>query len=103
MRMMPKSQCLCGMTENFCDTCDAVVNVVFGVEDFWAFKVGRVRCPACGAVLMPCNECFGTDVSDKYGCAKCPWGDAAVSDGHKGPDAQCDMMPVPYTVAGQVV
>lgn len=63
------------MTENYCDECDNVVHQIFDVEDFYNYKVGLIRCPECGNIVIPCNEC---DNNDK--CEECPWNNAKVSD-----------------------
>jgi hypothetical protein len=63
------------MTENYCDECDNVVHQVFNIEDFYNYKVGLVKCPECGTIIKPCNECDNND-----NCAECPWNKAKVSD-----------------------
>ncbi len=83
-----------GFTENFCDECDSVVNAAFDVERFWRYEVGRVRCPTCGAIVSPCNECFGTDIKDSVGCDECPWGASAISDAQTSIDMCHRLMPV---------
>lgn len=71
-------------TENYCGTatggCDNALLAIFDSDEFWAFKVGPVRCPDCGEVNMPCNECFGTSIEDEFGCSNCPWKNARVTD-----------------------
>lgn len=67
-------------TENYCGECDAVLNALFDPDEFWSFKVGRVRCRECGAVTNPCNECFGTDIEKTVGCDNCPWANAEITD-----------------------
>ena len=64
------------MTENYCDECDNVVHQVFNFGDFYNHKVGLVKCPECGTIIKPCNEC---DDDDKN-CLFCPWKNASVSD-----------------------
>lgn len=83
------------ITENYCDNCDSVVHVTFKVAAFWTFRVGRVRCPSCGFVIKPCNECFGTDIEDVLGCVKCPWNDSEISDAQSVYNGCYPIMPVP--------
>ncbi len=87
-------KCTLALTENFCDECDSVVNAAFDVERFWRHEVGRVRCPTCGAVVAPCNECFGTDIQEKFGCGACPWRSSAVAEAQMAIDQQWRLMPV---------
>lgn len=90
--------------ENFCDECDAVLDAVFDDERFWSFEVGRIKCAECGYVNVPCNECFGTDIKNVYGCLNCPWATAAVTTSM--PKVGCSKqkgtsfaaMPVPYRI-----
>ena len=56
------------LTENYCDECYEVVHAVFDMDDFYAHRIGTIRCPNCGHVIMPCNEC-----DDHDGCGDCPW------------------------------
>ena len=63
------------MTENYCNGCDNVVHQIFNVEDFYNYKVGLIKCPECGTIIKPCNECDNND-----NCAECPWNMAKVSD-----------------------
>ena len=56
------------LTENYCDECDEVVHAVFDDEDFRNHRVGSVKCPKCGHIIMPCNEC-----ENRAGCGNCPW------------------------------
>ena len=63
------------MTENYCDECDNVVNQVFNDEDFYNHKVGLIKCPECGHIISPCNECDNND-----NCEECPWRKAKISD-----------------------
>ena len=64
------------MTENYCDGCDFVVHQVFNKDDFCEHKVGAVKCPECGTVIMPCNECD----EESQDCDNCPWKNSVVSD-----------------------
>lgn len=59
---------MCILTENYCDECNEVVHAVFDERDFYAHKIGTIRCPACGHIIMPCNEC-----EDHDACGDCPW------------------------------
>lgn len=99
MRIRSTCRGLYGRTENFCDVCDSVVSVSFAIENFWNFKVGRARCPTCGAIVLPCNECFGTNISDRFGCAKCPWRNSSISKEKDDTEDCCCMMPVPHGLA----
>lgn len=88
--------------ENFCDECDAVLNAVFDYDRFWSFEVGRVKCTECGHVNVPCNECFGTDIMNIYGCLNCPWVKSVVSISTEESKSSMQRefkasgMPVPY-------
>jgi hypothetical protein len=62
------------MTENYCDGCDNVVHQVFNEEDFYNHKVGLIKCPECGTIIKPCNEC------DHNNCVDCPWKSASISE-----------------------
>ena len=64
------------MTENYCEGCDFVVHQVFNEDEFYDHKVGAIKCPECGTVIMPCNEC---DV-EHQDCENCPWKNSMVSD-----------------------
>jgi len=64
--------------ENTCTKCDCTISTVCNAEDFWAHKVGRVRCPECGAIVMPCNECAAETPIDKRDCDNCPWKRAKI-------------------------
>ncbi len=91
-----------GMTENFCDQCDATLLAVFDMDRFWDFETGRIKCRECGAVNRPCNECFGTNIKDVVSCSNCPWNHAeAVEsmteiDYEQVSDSRYEVMPVPY-------
>ena len=63
------------LTEDYCCECDETVHQVFSEKDFFAHKVGRIRCPNCGHAILPCNEC-----EDHDACGNCPWKKAAVYD-----------------------
>lgn len=43
-------------TENYCGTatggCDNTLLAIFDSDEFWAFKVGPVRCPDCGEYAL---------------------------------------------------
>lgn len=71
------------LMENYCDYCDAVLHTVCDVEEFYAFKVGAIRCNECGGVhghiVMPCNECRDEN-GNHYNCAECPWKNSKVLD-----------------------
>jgi len=56
------------ITENYCDECDEEIHALFDEDKFFAHKVGALKCPACGAIVMPCNEC-----EDHDACGDCPW------------------------------
>ena len=66
------------ITENYCDSCDGVIHAVFNAEDFYNFKVGRIRCE-CGTVMVPCNECLDEN-GQHYKCSECPWKNAEIVD-----------------------
>ena len=66
------------MTENYCDDCDEVLNAVVDVDDFYDFKVGRIRCK-CGCIVLPCNECRDEN-GEHYDCGECPWSNAKIVD-----------------------
>lgn len=76
------------VTENYCGECDNVVHAVFNIEDFYAFKVGLIRCNACGDgnghIVHPCNECYNEETGTHYecgeNCSTCPWKNAKVTD-----------------------
>lgn len=62
------------LTENHCDGCDEYLHAVVDTEDFFAYKVGRIRC-SCGYISMPCNECPLDHIKD---CPTCPYKDAEI-------------------------
>lgn len=61
------------MMEDYCCECDGVINAECDCEDFNSHKAGRVRCPMCGAVNLPCNEC-----ADHTACNNCPYVNAKI-------------------------
>lgn len=61
------------LTEDYCTECDEEVHQVFGEKAFLAHQVGRVRCPTCGSIVLPCNEC-----EDNLACDNCPWASASI-------------------------
>ena len=62
------------LLEEYCDECDETVHQVFTEKAFLAHKVGRIRCPNCGHVILPCNEC-----GDHDACGDCcPWRHAEI-------------------------
>ena len=63
------------MTENYCCECDEVVHCVIDVDDFYAHKCGAIKCPNCGSLIMPCNEC---EERDK--CNECPYKNSTVAE-----------------------
>ena len=67
------------LVEDFCTNCDCTVHAVFDNDGFRRHQTGVVRCPECGAAIMPCNEC-----NDHDSCDKCPWrnvqAETAMSD-----------------------
>ena len=64
--------------ENYGDECDWPINTTCDSEDFWAHKVGRVRCPKCGTVVLPCNECAAETPLGERDCGNCPWSNAEI-------------------------
>lgn len=64
------------LTENICPVCDKTIHALVDTEDFYEFKVGRVRC-SCGSIVMPCNEC---PVDHIKSCPTCPYKDAQIVD-----------------------
>ena len=63
------------LLEEYCNECDEVLHQAFSTKAFYNCKVGRLRCPKCGAVMVPCNEC-----EDHDACNNCPWKDAEICD-----------------------
>lgn len=67
--------------ENYCQECDDVVHSVCNSTDFYDFKVGLIRCPTCGSIIHPCNECLdenGQHYNCGENCSTCPWKNAKV-------------------------
>lgn len=60
--------------EEICGGCDLVIHAVFDSEELHAHRVGNIRCPECGTVNPPCNEC-----EDNLACDDCPWKGASIS------------------------
>lgn len=58
------------MTENYCGECDEVVHAAFDLEQLRVAYRGSVRCPNCGHVIPPCNECDFDHVNQ---CRDCPY------------------------------
>lgn len=59
--------------ENYCTECDNVIDAECDEEDFFSHKVGRIKCPKCGTINRPCNECV-----EHWECWHCPWNNAEV-------------------------
>ena len=59
--------------ENTCNRCDCTVDTKCDEDAFWLHKVGRIRCPECGAVILPCNECAAETPYSERDCDNCPW------------------------------
>lgn len=57
------------MLEEYCNECDEVVHQVVDGEDFFNLKKGVIKCPTCGALIMPCNACYDADKN----CDYCPF------------------------------
>jgi hypothetical protein len=57
------------MLEEYCDECDMVVHQVVDDKDFLDGKIGGIKCPVCGSVVMPCNACYDEDKN----CDYCPF------------------------------
>lgn len=69
------------LCENYCDECDEMVHTLVNEKDFYDFKVGRIRCPNCGAIIHPCNECLdenGQHYDCGINCKDCPWYKAKI-------------------------
>lgn len=65
------------VTENYCDQCDNVLHAVFDEKEFYAHNVGRIACPECGTIAVPCNEC--EDYKHKSCDNDCPWKKAKIT------------------------
>lgn len=59
--------------EDYCVVCDATVRAVCDEGAFWAHRTGRIKCPECGADVMPCNECAAETPLEDRDCENCPW------------------------------
>ena len=59
--------------ENYCTKCGGVIETECDPRQFYLRRAGRVVCPWCGTVNMPCNEC-----TDHSACAECPYEEAEI-------------------------
>lgn len=57
------------MLEEYCNECDEVVHQIVEEKDFFDGKIGGIRCPKCGEIVMPCNACY----DEKKNCDLCPF------------------------------
>lgn len=68
----PEDEADCVM-ENYCDQCGGVIESECEYAEFIRHRVGRVVCPSCGAVNLPCNEC-----EEHWACDECPYEKAEI-------------------------